>query len=391
MAQASLYFLRRRNSNQQIGPMSASELRALARAGKIDPGDSVCKQGSEAWTAASAVKGLLPPATGVGGDFSAGPWLIELGGRRGGPYPLDKIRVLVARGSLPSAARASVDGVVWRPVADIPGAFPVAGTALGSAPPDAGALQAPAIAVQAPSRGFFRTRIARSPRAAVMLVVLMAIVCLTATLFGALVSARQWDAATAHPSSTSESMGNAVGSREVAPDDRSRPVVIDPDATNIDSLIDFPRPKEAIQGLAIGLNDAGELRLDSNNDIISGEQKFPKGTSASIDSELRVRGFRATDDRQIVRLEASRDRVGLRIFRELNPWLRQVGVAASSAALYLVDDAGGKHAAIGLVDDDGTWVTVKCTRAAPLRLSDLPSRPGSDGRRLCLYLSLIHI
>lgn len=162
-------------------------------------------------------------------------------------------------------------------------------------------------------------------------------------------------------------------------------VVEDPGATNIDALIDFPDPKYAIQGVIISSNDKGELRLDSSNYIIGGEQKFPKGGTSSVGSELRVKGFQTTGDQRILRLDARASTEGVRIFPDVNQWLREAGATASNAKVCLVDDKGGKYYAIGLVEDDGTWVTVKSMGGSPLRLSDIPIQSLGGASKLSLY------
>jgi hypothetical protein len=162
-------------------------------------------------------------------------------------------------------------------------------------------------------------------------------------------------------------------------------VVEDPGATNIDALIDFPDPKYAIQGVIISSNDKGDLRLDSNNYIIGGEQKFPKGGNSAVGSELRVKGFQTAGEQKILRLDAHAATDGARIFPDVNQWLREAGTGASNAKVCLVDDKGGKYYAIGLVEDDGTWVTVKSMGGSPLRLSDIPIQPLGSANKLSLY------
>ena len=46
----------------QLGPVSTGQLRELARAGRVTPGDLVWKEGMAEWVAASKLKGLFDGA-----------------------------------------------------------------------------------------------------------------------------------------------------------------------------------------------------------------------------------------------------------------------------------------------------------------------------------------
>ena len=54
------------SGGQQVGPVSAAELKSLARAGKLAPTDMLWKEGMSEWRPASSVKELFPaPAPSV--------------------------------------------------------------------------------------------------------------------------------------------------------------------------------------------------------------------------------------------------------------------------------------------------------------------------------------
>jgi len=47
--------------DEEIGPIPAAELKALAKDGTIGPNTQVWKEGMAEWTTASKIKGLIPP------------------------------------------------------------------------------------------------------------------------------------------------------------------------------------------------------------------------------------------------------------------------------------------------------------------------------------------
>jgi len=160
---------------------------------------------------------------------------------------------------------------------------------------------------------------------------------------------------------------------------------MDDDATNIDRLIEFPDPTYAIGGTVINSNDKGGLQLDKSNFIIGGEQKFPRNSSAAVSTDLRVRGFQVSPEQRILRLDARAVRGGVRIFPDLNQWIRTAGAEAQDARVAVVDESGAKYFAVGLVEDDGQWVFVKSMGGKPLRLRDIPIQPLGSGKKLYLH------
>ena len=54
------------NNGKQLGPISASDLKALAASGKLLPSDMLWKEGMAAWKPASSIQGLLPAAPKAG-------------------------------------------------------------------------------------------------------------------------------------------------------------------------------------------------------------------------------------------------------------------------------------------------------------------------------------
>jgi hypothetical protein len=161
--------------------------------------------------------------------------------------------------------------------------------------------------------------------------------------------------------------------------------VEDPDATDIDALCDFPDPYFALGNTIVSANDKGALVLDKNNLIISGEQKFPAAGSFNVSSDLRVRGFQYATGQRILRIDASATEGGVRIFPDLNEWVRTAGTEATDARVAVVDEKGAKYYAVGLVQDDGEWMFVKSMGGRPLRLRDIPIQPLGGGKKLRLY------
>ncbi len=161
--------------------------------------------------------------------------------------------------------------------------------------------------------------------------------------------------------------------------------VDDSDATSIDALIEFPDPKYAIGGVVISSNDKGNLGLDGTNYIISGEQKFPRNTNAVVSPELRVRGFQVSTGQKLLRLDASATEGGVRIFPDLNQWVRESGAAAQNSRVAIIDKDGAKYYAVGMVEDDGDWVLVRSMGGKPLSLKDIPIQPLGSGKKLTLH------
>ncbi|NBX32534.1 MAG: hypothetical protein EBR07_07340, partial [Planctomycetes bacterium] len=171
-------------------------------------------------------------------------------------------------------------------------------------------------------------------------------------------------------------------------DSGSSKAVDDGAATNIDSLIEFPDPKYAIGGVTINSNDKGALLLDGSNYIVGGEQKFPRNGSAMVSADLRVRGFQVTAGQRLLRLDASAKADGVRIFPDLNEWVRTAGTDAQSARVAVIDTNGAKYFAVGMVEDDGDWVLVRSMGGKPLTLKDIPIQPLGSGKKLMLHFRL---
>lgn len=161
--------------------------------------------------------------------------------------------------------------------------------------------------------------------------------------------------------------------------------IADEAATNINALIDFPDPKYSLGSTTINTNSAGSLELDKDNFILGGEQKFPRNTTSSVGSDLRVRGFKVSEGERLLRIDATATTDGVRIFPDLNPWVREAGPAAQSARVAVVDESGAKYYAVGLVEDDGEWVLVKSMRGRPLTLKDIPIQAVGSGKKLSLH------
>lgn len=49
-------------ADQEVGPLSADQLRALASQGRISPNDPIRREGMDSWAPAGSVKGLFPPS-----------------------------------------------------------------------------------------------------------------------------------------------------------------------------------------------------------------------------------------------------------------------------------------------------------------------------------------
>lgn len=81
MASAEWYYAR---GNQQYGPVSPAELRALAEKGVLGPDDLVWRAGMSDWVAARRIKGLFEPPVGPSGSSSvaknAGPGALSAPG-----------------------------------------------------------------------------------------------------------------------------------------------------------------------------------------------------------------------------------------------------------------------------------------------------------------------
>jgi hypothetical protein len=161
--------------------------------------------------------------------------------------------------------------------------------------------------------------------------------------------------------------------------------VNDTEATSIDDLIEFPDPKYAIGAVTVNSNDKGNLVLDQSNYIISGEQKFPRNTTSIVSPELRVRGFQVSTGQKLLRLDASAKEGGVRIFPDLNQWVREAGTAAQNARVAVIDKNGAKYYAVGRVEDDGDWVLVRSMGGKPLSLKDIPIQPLGSGKKLTLH------
>lgn len=180
----------------------------------------------------------------------------------------------------------------------------------------------------------------------------------------------------------------AAAPRASAIEDASAPsgsLVRDPAATDLTAMVDFPSPKFGLKGVSINLNSKGGLAVDSDNYITGGEQKFPKGASSSVSSELQVRGFRVNEGERLLRLDASSREGGARLFPDLNPWITEAGAAAQNARVAVVDSKGAKYYAVGYVYDDNEYVQVKSFGGSPIPLRALPVQSLGGTTTLLLY------
>jgi hypothetical protein len=159
----------------------------------------------------------------------------------------------------------------------------------------------------------------------------------------------------------------------------------DPEATPIDPLVEFPDPTYAIGGTVINSNDKGGLVTDKTNFIIGGEQKFPRNSTAAVGADLRIRGFQVSADQRILRLDARAAAGGVRIFPDLNDWVRTAGAEAQDSRVAVIDASGSKYYAVGLVEDDGQWVFVRSMGGRPLTLRDIPVQPMGSDKKLALH------
>lgn len=98
MASAEWYYAR---GNQQYGPVSPAELRALAEKGVLGPDDLVWRAGMSDWVAARRIKGLFEPPVGPSGTSSvgksAGPGVLSASGAG----------AMAGQAPVPSAGQAS--------------------------------------------------------------------------------------------------------------------------------------------------------------------------------------------------------------------------------------------------------------------------------------------
>jgi hypothetical protein len=107
-----------------------------------------------------------------------------------------------------------------------------------------------------------------------------------------------------------------------------------------------------------------------------------------VSADLRVRGFQVTTGQRLLRLDASAKADGVRIFPDLNEWVRTAGTEAQSARVAVIDANGAKYYAVGMVEDDGDWVFVRSMGGKPLTLKDIPIQPLGSGKKLMLHFRL---
>jgi hypothetical protein len=98
-----------------------------------------------------------------------------------------------------------------------------------------------------------------------------------------------------------------------------------------------------------------------------------------------VRGFQVSTGQKLLRLDASATEGGVRIFPDLNQWVRESGAAAQSSRVAIIDQDGAKYYAVGMVEDDGDWVLVRSMGGKPLSLKDIPIQPLGSGKKLTLH------
>jgi hypothetical protein len=95
-----------------------------------------------------------------------------------------------------------------------------------------------------------------------------------------------------------------------------------------------------------------------------------------------------TTGQRLLRLDASAKADGVRIFPDLNEWVRTAGADAQSARVAVIDTNGAKYFAVGMVEDDGDWVLVRSMGGKPLTLKDIPIQPLGSGKKLMLHFRL---
>lgn len=183
MASAEWYYAR---GNQQYGPVSALELKALAEGGALGPDDLVWRAGMGDWVAARRVKGLFetpsPPAGSAGAARSALASTVAPGG---GAVPGQGVAVPVDSGPVlgpgitsppvavatppaePSAADLRAAGPPAFPASPSePAATPPPGPAVPPATPGAAARELPRRALatfERSSAAFERSRLGERP------------------------------------------------------------------------------------------------------------------------------------------------------------------------------------------------------------------------------------
>lgn len=148
--------------------------------------------------------------------------------------------------------------------------------------------------------------------------------------------------------------------------------------------IDTPDPTWSLP-ITLNSNDKGGLTLDGDNYILAGEQRFDRKANSIVGSDLRIRGFKPAEGTRVVRLDCSATSAGVRLWPELNEWVRNAGSEAQDARIALVDSNGTKYYAVGFAEDDGLWLNIKSAGGSALRMRDVPIQTLGSNKKLLLY------
>jgi hypothetical protein len=104
MAEVQWYYAR---NDQQFGPVSGTELKQLAEAGRLSPDDLLWREGMDAWTTAINLRGLFSEEPGTVKPAEGAP--VTVGQAAAGRVPTSAARAPV---SLPSLLR-TMQTVLW--------------------------------------------------------------------------------------------------------------------------------------------------------------------------------------------------------------------------------------------------------------------------------------
>lgn len=165
---------------------------------------------------------------------------------------------------------------------------------------------------------------------------------------------------------------------------RPQEVKEDTGITALSSGIELPDPTWSLPNV-LNSNDKGGLTLDGENYILSGEQRFDRKPSASVGEDLRIRGFKPAEGTRVVRVDCSATDGGVRLWPEVNEWVREAGAAAQDGRIALVDSKGVKYYAVGYAEDDGMYLMIKSSGGSAFRLRDVPIQTLGSNKKLLLY------
>jgi hypothetical protein len=163
-------------------------------------------------------------------------------------------------------------------------------------------------------------------------------------------------------------------------------LIEDPDATQLRSEVESPEPTYSLP-VTLNSNSKGGLTLDEANYILRGSERFDRQQTSIAGSDLRIRGFKPPEGTRIIRIDCSAVQGGVRLFPDVNQWVREAGPEAQDARVVLVDSQGSKYYAIGFAEDDGLYLTVTSADGKPLRLRDIPIQTLGTNKKLLLYFA----